>query len=180
MDQPTGPRPVWAHWPDSVHHVVPQRVDGLRLVDDHVVERLGASFGQVEIGHVRAAVQSCRNAKRSHLTTLNRCVGLYGSPEPRRLVEQEKTDVDDQLIMSWITHSSLKASYMCRFNAFLCHLWCFWLFPTLNKHFYDVILVMWWCFFHHFLLSLCSRLMICSTVMQEVTSWPVVSVVRHK
>lgn len=29
------------------------------MVDDHVVKRLGAFFGQVQIGHVSAAVQSC-------------------------------------------------------------------------------------------------------------------------
>lgn len=29
------------------------------MVDDHVVKRLGTFFGQVQIGHVSAAVQSC-------------------------------------------------------------------------------------------------------------------------
>lgn len=46
------------HPPDGIRHVAPQWVDGLGLVDDHVVERLGASLRQVEAGHVCAAVQS--------------------------------------------------------------------------------------------------------------------------
>lgn len=50
---------VCSHKPDGVHHVIPQWVDGLGLVDDHVVKRLGAAFGQVKVCHISAAVKSC-------------------------------------------------------------------------------------------------------------------------
>lgn len=56
------------HPPDGVGDVVPERVDGLGLVDDHVVERLGAAFGQVEVGHLGAAVQRCFHQRAAHLT----------------------------------------------------------------------------------------------------------------
>lgn len=58
-NQPPPPKMSQPRPPDGICHVAPQRVDGLGLVDDHVVERLGAPLRKVEAGHVCAAVQSC-------------------------------------------------------------------------------------------------------------------------
>lgn len=66
--------------PDGVRDVVPERVDGLRLVDDHVVERLGAAFGQVEVRHIGAAVRGCFRQRTSHSTHTQHTWRLTDAP----------------------------------------------------------------------------------------------------